>query len=97
MDREPKFFYANGVEMAVSAYDFNLKFVRQGAPSGATPGTAVTAERLDELTVTMSPAHAKTLIGVFIKSVHDYEKNIGKIVLPGDEEEKFHDAINSLK
>lgn len=83
---EQKFFYTNGMELAVSAYDVTLKFLRNGAMStvGAEKGVTVeaTIEVLDTLVVGMSPSHAKALVPGLMLAITQYEKQHGKIPLP---------------
>ena len=93
MDTEGRFFYTNGLELAVSAYDFNLKFLRQGAPENPEPGKQLAPARLDELIVGMSPGHAKTMLVGLYKAVRDYEANIGHITVNAEDQKKFDDAF----
>lgn len=88
MSNEPKFFYANAMEMAASPYDISLKFMRNGAEVAkpVVPGTTVeaTAVLLDSLAVSMSPSHFKAMLPGLVKIVVEYEKQFGLIPLPPD-------------
>lgn len=96
MDTEAKFFYCNGLELAVSPFDFNLKFVRQGAAPNAEPGKMTAPAKLDELMVAMSPAHAKAMLAGLYQSVKDYEANIGHITVTAEDQKKFEETFGPL-
>ena len=89
MSSESKFFYANSLEAAVSAYDVSLKFPRNvtlslevkriaGQPLEAPTMAAET------LVVSMSPSHAKAMLPALIMLVREYEKAYGTIPLAPD-------------
>lgn len=96
MEKENKFFYANGLEIAVSPFDFNLKFLRQGTSTDAKPGEILPPARLDELIVSTSPAHAKAMLASLFKTVLDYEKNIGPIALNIEAATEFDTTFGAL-
>ena len=97
MDTDNKFFYANGVEIAVTSYDFSLKFLRLGLPEGATfGGTINVPSRLDECIIAMSPGHAKAMLSSLYKSVLDYENNIGSITLDSEAQKVFMETFGAL-
>ena len=52
--------------------------------------------KLDELIVSMSPVHAKAMLAGLFKTVIDYEKNVGHIVLPKDKETEFNQTFAKL-
>lgn len=91
-----KFFYSNGLEIAVSPYDFNLKFLRTGARAGIEPGDPVTSIPLDEIIIAMSPAHAKAMISGLYNSVVDYEKTIGPISIDSAGQDNFMKTFGPL-
>ncbi|MDP1639116.1 MAG: DUF3467 domain-containing protein [Candidatus Nitrotoga sp.] len=95
MESEKQFFYCNSLEIGVSQFDFSLKFIRQGTPVNSKAGN-VTPERVAELTVVMSPAHAKAMLPGFLKAVNDYEKNIGKIAVDKAIQNKFDETFNTI-
>jgi hypothetical protein len=67
-------YYASGVEMSVSPWDFTFKFsVREGpSPKDVRPVA----------TVIMSPQHAWVVSRLLARNVEAYEREIGKIELP---------------
>lgn len=75
MSEDKHFFYANSVEIAVSTYDVNLKFMRTGTPkSTMQPGMQqVQPELLDEMVIGMSPQHAKALLPALAQALQQYE------------------------
>lgn len=97
-----KFFYCNATEIAVTPYDFNITFFRQGASKSASPqeGKEVSMQvapvRLDEMTVAMSPSHAKAMLSGFFQAVRDYEKNVGPITTDAVAEQRFRDIFGAL-
>lgn len=89
MSSESKFFYANSLEAAVSAYDVSLKFGRnvtinaeEKGVTGVPQEAQVTAA--ERLVVSMSPSHAKAMLPALVLLVREYEKNYGKIPLATD-------------
>lgn len=76
MSEDKQFFYANAVEVAVSMYDVNLKFMRTGTPkSSLKVGTQqnVQTELLDEMIIGMSLQHAKALLPALSEALKLYE------------------------
>lgn len=63
-------FYVNMVGIAYTVYDFRFDFGRRGMGD--------VASRAD-LTVYMSPQHAKDLALVILKVVKEYEEKVGPI------------------
>ena len=96
MDTEKKFFYANSLEVAVSPYDFSLKFSRQGPPENIKSGEPPKPNKLDEFTVSMSPVHAKAMLAGLYRAVGEYEKNVGQIVLPKHQETEYQQTFAKL-
>ncbi len=90
MSLEEKFFYTNSVQVAITPYDFSLKFTRNGTETDNTPrpsGTLkvdVPAKVLDVMTVSMSPSHAKALLVALKQIVDMYEQRHGLIPVPVD-------------
>ena len=88
MTEDPKFFYANAVEVALSAYDFSFRFMRQGPPMPGKklgePGgqQQVEAVLFDAFTVAMSPSHAKAVMNALIENIRTYEAAFGPIPMP---------------
>lgn len=109
MDDELKFFYTNSVETAVSQFDFTLKFMRQGttnptqadAVTAATSGGVLAGTRppvtRDELSVAMSPTHAKALFIALANAVLDYEKNVGRIPFDKTYEDRFEQLQKRIR
>lgn len=75
MSEDKHFFYANAVEVAVSMYDLNLKFMRTGTPKSTlqTGMQQVQPELLDEMVIGMSPQHAKALLPALTTALQQYE------------------------
>lgn len=96
MESDNQFFYCNGSEIAVTLFDFNFKFLRQGTPAGAQPGVEMQPENKDSLTVAMSPAHAKTMLYGYFNSVKDYEKNFGSITISAEMQKLFNETFGDL-
>lgn len=92
MSSEDQFFYTNAVVIGVSPFDVNLKFLRQGTPSGIQTG-AVAPVDLAELTVAMSPAHAKSMLVGFYNAIVEYEKKVGRITLEEANQQSFDKAF----
>ncbi len=96
MESDMQFFYSNSVEIGVSPFDVNLKFIRQGTPENAKEG-AVVPQNMAELTVAMSPAHAKAMLAGFYKAVFDYENNVGKIALEAATQKTFDETFATFQ
>ena len=96
MDSDGKFFYTNAMEVAVSVYDFTFKFIRQGAAPPKPGATQAAVLRLDEMAVSMSPAHAKAMLSGIFKAVLDYEKQFGHIALEKETEQQFAQTFGSI-
>ena len=97
MDSEKnKFFYCNAAEIAVSPYDFSFKFIRNGSPEGAKEGAKVQPAKLDEFTVSMSPAHAKVLLSGYFRAILDYEKSVGPIAVEANSQDEFNRTFGLL-
>ena len=78
---ENKFFYANSVEIAVSQYDVNLKFMRTGTPKPSLqPGGTqqVIPELLNKIIIGMSPQHTKALLSALTEALKQYEKTFSQ-------------------
>ena len=96
MDTEKKFFYSNALELAVSPYDFSLKFLRTGVAAGTTPGVATIPVPLDEIIIAMSPGHAKAILSGLYKSVIDYENTFGSITIDKARQDEFMNTFGPL-
>ena len=94
MDKEQSFFYANSLEVAASAYDINLKFIRQGTAENAPEGESKPV-RLAEAVIAMSPNHAKAMLASLYNAVQAYEKTIGPISIPKDMQESFNKTFGT--
>jgi hypothetical protein len=101
---DDKFFYANGAEVAVTAYDIAIKFLRNGSSTslvGSSPsktgrdGEEREAQVLDNLSVFMSPSHAKTVIAAMLHLVREYERQYGQIPLSAEIRQKWVNEIES--
>jgi hypothetical protein len=99
---DEKFFYTNGVEVGISPFDINLKFMRNGTATpdsvkeAAKAAPAETAAMIREtMTVAMSPAHAKTMLPLLWQMVQIYEQNFGAITLPPEQRAKWDAAFQS--
>lgn len=96
MESDNQFFYANGLELAVSPFDITLKFLRQGAPEGAAAGVDLQPKRIAELSVAMSPGHAKAMLAGLYTSIMEYEQKVGEIAVPSETQEKFNETFGPL-
>lgn len=95
---ETNFFYANGLEMSVSAYDLSFKFLRN-APSGKEKSSFGAFSEEDVKTeaaavVSMSPSHAKAMLPGVFRLIQEYEKNFGVIPLPPEVAENWDALFN---
>ena len=100
---DKQFFYSNGLEIAVSPYDINLKFFRQGTPQSAVVTDPLKSKALNiqlqknaELTVAMSPGHAKAMLSALYTSIINYEKSVGPIPLQADAQKIYNDTFAAL-
>jgi len=97
MTSDGKFFYTNALEVAASSYDVNLKFMRNGTSTGASSDASPVIELKDEITVAMSPAHAKAMLPSLLRIVLEYEKHSGApIALPNDMQKLWDETFKSL-
>jgi hypothetical protein len=76
-----KNIYANSALLDVTPWDFTFTF---GAilREDAVPLSHVE----NQISITMSPQHAKALLSVLTKKLEEYEQHVGAIVLPKPEE-----------
>ncbi len=102
-DKSLKFFYANGVELGMSQYDFNFKFLRQSASQNRTvqgqgliTASNVPYAIVDEFTVAVSPPQAKALLAATFLAVRDYEKKFGRITVDKDVQAHFDATVGPL-
>ena len=74
-----------------SPYDINFKFMRNVAPdeSQENPDDLL-PKKIDEVTISMSPVHAKAMLAVIYTTLQEYENAVGKISLTKAEEEAFN-------
>ena len=86
MNEEKPFFYANAMEVATSAYDLNLKFLRTGTVTVIRNQATATPEMRQaqvevraEISVVMSPQHAKAMLPSLILAIENYEKMFGPL------------------
>ena len=80
-----KFFYANGLEVAASPFDFSLKFIRNGTPDAFNkPGQNynVIPVLADKFVVSMSPVLAKLMLKNLTIAIDNYERANSAIVIP---------------
>ena len=102
MEAEKKFFYTNGMEVAVSGYDLSINFLRQGgvATKGQKLGDApqiATIVELDRMVVSMSISHAKSMLAALFAAVENFEKEIGPIPLQKPAQTAYENAIAQIK
>lgn len=97
MESEMNFFYTNAVEIGVSPYDVNLKFIRQGTPEDVQQGQAVKPQKMAELVVAMSPSHAKAMLAGFYKSILEYERSVGKIAIDASAQKIFDETFSAFQ
>ena len=76
MSEDKQFFYANSVEVAVTIFDVNLKFMRTGTPK-SPPKVGIQQNippvLLDEMVIGMSPQHAKALLPALTEALKLYD------------------------
>lgn len=92
MEPTPTLFYTNAMELALSAYDVTLRFLRNGSDNSAAAGPGPTESKvvvLDSLIVSMSPSHLKAMMPALIIAIVEYEKMFGSIPLPPDQAEAW--------
>jgi hypothetical protein len=79
--RSEKFvsIYSNSANVEATPWDFRIVF---GELQKTGAGQISKIEQ--HVAVTMSPQHAKALLGVLHKNVTEYEKHVGEIKLPPD-------------
>ena len=88
---EAKTFYANRVVITSSLFDVQMKlFTKMPITNETNTGLIeITGEEtIDEITVCMSPIHAKTLYSALGAQLAQYESAFGEMKLP--EPEKSH-------
>ena len=90
MDDKPKNFYANAVNLLTSIFDITMVF-RSQSPQIDDTGKALLLNGqpilsiTDEITIRMSPQHAKALASLLVQQTIEYEKQFGiKLPLPPD-------------
>lgn len=86
-EEKQQFFYANAVEVAMSVFDINLKFMRTGTPKtdlqqSGKGGQTTQAEFREEMVVAMSPQQAKAFLPALTNVLEMYEKQFGVIPTP---------------
>lgn len=96
MESDAKFFYANALEVAVSPFDFSLKFMRQGTPAEAVHNVPSPAATLDAMIVGMSPTHAKAMLSGLFKAVMGYESENGTISVPAEVQAEFLNTFGQI-
>ena len=92
-----KFFYANSVQLGVSAYDFTLHFLRQGMPPGSPDAKGVVPPNQDDLAVGMSASHAKAMLAGLYDAVVQYEKAFGPIPLDPKVKAAYDEFVKRVK
>jgi len=73
-DQDTPTYYASGVEISVSPWDFTVRFSLR---EGATP-----KDLRPVANVILSPQHAFVLARLLAKVVDAYERDVGEINLP---------------
>ena len=79
MENQPVNFYTNAVSVAISIFDLTIA-MRSQSPQIDQSGNMLvlngqpTINVCDELTVRMSPQHAKALAVLLVKNIIEYEK-----------------------
>ena len=95
MEADKQFFYTNAMEISISPYDLNFKFLRQVAGEAELPLMEQQPKKIAELVVSMSPTHAKAMLTSIYISVMNYEKDVGKIALPEEMQKLFDETFTS--
>lgn len=91
------FFYANGLELGVSPYDFTFKFLRQSPQDNAAGGDNVPSQQNAQFSISMSPTHAKSILAGLLDAVSVYEQTVGKIPLPADQQGKLDETLSKIR
>jgi hypothetical protein len=92
MEQE-NFFYANGLELAVSVFDVTLRFIRNGAAPGSVPTQGAKPVRFADFSISMSPSHAKAMMVPLVNAIREYEKAHGKIPVEAKDQQAW-DSLN---
>ena len=74
-------YYANAVNIIANLYDVTLNFRAQSPVSVQPDGSAAMLQATSEVTVRMSPQHAKALAVLLTQHIVNYEKQFN-IELP---------------
>ena len=99
--RSTKLFYANGLEVAVTSFDCNIKFLRHGTAND-TPVTSGIAQNksvpviYDSLTVAVSPVFAKVLLSGLYNSIKQHEDINGIIPMPIEFAKLYDDMFKQI-
>jgi len=80
-DQSQNLAYANAVTINGGPFDITLVFGRQDAPIPAQPGSPAPVREV--VRVSMSWAHAKSMIPLLARVVAQYEERFGEIPAPG--------------
>ena len=99
MNENPKHFYANAVNLLGSIFDVSMVFRSQshqiddtGKPMLINNQTSLSVD--DEITIRMSPQHAKAFAALLMDQVVEYEKQFHvTLPLPPDLEGKWKKYI----
>jgi Protein of unknown function (DUF3467) len=73
-------YYTNNTEIAMTSYDLQLKF------AVVESADATTMNVKDQAVISMSLHHAKALLGLLYAYVAQFEKQHGRLSVPGLEE-----------
>jgi hypothetical protein len=87
MSEDKQFFYANAVEIALSVFDVNLKFMRTGNPTTSLAQSQANPPLMqqiqptlqDQMVIGMSPQHAKALLVNLTEGLKQYEAQFGAL------------------
>lgn len=95
---DEKFFYSNAIEVAVSPFDINLKFIRNGTatPAQVVPvNTPVDATPIvqEAMVVAISPSSLKTMLPGLLQAVAIYEQKFGAIPIASDALARWNAAV----
>lgn len=99
MDEKPTNFYANAVNLLGSVYDITMVFRSQSPQLDVMGQPIIIKEKpalsiADEITVRMSPQHAKSVAALLVQQIVSYEKQFGiKLPLPPDMQGVWNDYL----
>lgn len=93
------FLYCNQVQIATSPWDIFFSFQRAALARLENGQLSGKPNIVEELQVSMSPAHAKLMLVALYSQIAAYEKDVVKAKIPLDQanQEKYDSFIKTIK